>query len=232
VHAAEPVVLKLWPEGAPEKSTVVIEPEKRLEPKGPKDVLRITNVSEPTLTVYRPEKANGTAVIVCPGGGYGILAIEHEGTQVCEWLNSLGVTAVLLKYRVPVRNKVPGVPEKLSAQVVAFVQALRGSGLFKPPGLAETLDWAQALVALDALTLSPELTQSTLGVLLKYQDDISKFSRHGTSVEIRSRSWSRICRRSSRKCTVMPSAPEAMQSFAASTGQGKCPPRALRRVAT
>jgi MoxR-like ATPase len=76
-----------------------------------------------------------------------------------------------------VRSKVPGVPEMLSQQVVAFVQALRGSGIFKPPGLAETLDWAQALVALDAIALSPELTQSTLGVLLKYQDDISKFSR-------------------------------------------------------
>ena len=59
----------------------------------------------------------------------------------------------------------------------SFVQSLRSSGIFKPPGLAETLDWAQALVALDALALSPELTQSTLGVLLKYQDDISKFSR-------------------------------------------------------
>ncbi len=116
VHAVEPVVLKLWPEGAPEKSTVVLEPEKRLEPKGPNDVLRITNVSDPTLTVYRPDKANGTAVIVCPGGGYGILAIEHEGTQVCEWLNSLGVTAVLLKYRVPVRNKVPGVEPLQDAQ--------------------------------------------------------------------------------------------------------------------
>lgn len=76
-----------------------------------------------------------------------------------------------------VRSKVPGVPEKLSRQVVAFVQSLRTSGVFKPPGLAETLDWAQALVALDALVLSPELAQSTLGVLLKYQDDIAKFSR-------------------------------------------------------
>lgn len=115
-QSAEPVVLKLWPEGAPEKATVVIEPEKRIEPKGPNDVLRITNVSEPTLTVYRPENACGTAVIVCPGGGYGILAIEHEGTQVCEWLNSLGVTAVLLKYRVPVRNKLPGVEPLQDAQ--------------------------------------------------------------------------------------------------------------------
>ncbi|HEX3934474.1 MAG TPA: alpha/beta hydrolase [Puia sp.] len=60
-------------------------------------------VSRPTLTVYRPpaETANGTAVIVCPGGGYEHLAMTHEGTDVCKWLNSLGVTAFLLKYRLP-----------------------------------------------------------------------------------------------------------------------------------
>ncbi len=108
LHAEEPSPLKLWPEGAPEKPGFALDPEKRIEPKGSNDVLRVTNVSEPTLSVYRPEKPNGTAVLVCPGGGYGILAIEHEGTQVCEWLNSLGVTAILLKYRVPVRSKVPG----------------------------------------------------------------------------------------------------------------------------
>jgi acetyl esterase/lipase len=115
-RAAEPITLKLWGEGAPEKPGIVIETEKRIEPKGPNDVLRVTNVSDPTLTVYKPEKANGTSVIVCPGGGYGILAIEHEGTQVCEWLNSLGVTAILLKYRVPVRNKVPGFEPLQDAQ--------------------------------------------------------------------------------------------------------------------
>ena len=115
-YAEEPVILKLWREGAPEKPGVVIEPEKRIEPKGPNDVLRLTNVSEPTLTVYKPQRPNGTSVIVCPGGGYGILAIEHEGTQVCEWLNSLGVTAVLLKYRVPVRQKTPGFEPLQDAQ--------------------------------------------------------------------------------------------------------------------
>jgi len=104
VNAAEPVVVKLWPEGAPEKAGVHIEAEKVMPPKNEKDVLRLTNVTEPTLTVYRAENPNGTAVIVCPGGGYSILAIEHEGIQVCEWLNSLGVTAVLLKYRVPTRE--------------------------------------------------------------------------------------------------------------------------------
>lgn len=116
VEAVETVTLKLWSEGAPEKPGVVIEPEKRIEPKGPNDVLRVTNVSDPTITVFKPEKANGTSVVVCPGGGYGILALEHEGTQVCEWLNSLGVTGILLKYRVPVRNKVPGFEPLQDAQ--------------------------------------------------------------------------------------------------------------------
>jgi len=116
LQGADPVTLKLWAEGAPEKQGVVIEPEKRIDPKGPNDVLRLTNVSEPTLSVYRPETPNGTSVLVCPGGGYGILAIEHEGTRVCEWLNSLGVTAILLKYRVPVRNKVPGFEPLQDAQ--------------------------------------------------------------------------------------------------------------------
>jgi acetyl esterase/lipase len=63
-------------------------------------------VSEPTIAIYKAEKPNGTAVLVCPGGGYGILAIEHEGTQVCEYLNSIGVTGIVLKYRVPRRDPV------------------------------------------------------------------------------------------------------------------------------
>ena len=116
VRAAEPTVVRLWPEGALEKPGVMIDAEKVLPPKGESDVLRITNVSDPTISIYRPAAPNGTAVMVCPGGGYGILAIEHEGTQVCAWLNSLGVTAVLLKYRVPVRQAVPGYEPLQDAQ--------------------------------------------------------------------------------------------------------------------
>jgi acetyl esterase/lipase len=103
--AAEPTVVKLWPGKAPGE-TKDIGAEKYLEAKNPNDVKRLTNVSEPTITIYSPpkDKANGTAVVVAPGGGYSILAIEHEGTAVCEWLNKLGVTAVLLKYRVPKRE--------------------------------------------------------------------------------------------------------------------------------
>ncbi|MBN9529333.1 MAG: MoxR family ATPase [Alphaproteobacteria bacterium] len=72
------------------------------------------------------------------------------------------------------RRKVPGAPERLSAQVVAFVQALRQEDLFKLPGIAETIDWTTALTALNALVLDPQTVNDTLGVLLKYQDDIAR----------------------------------------------------------
>ncbi|MGI8525883.1 MAG: AAA family ATPase [Pseudolabrys sp.] len=72
------------------------------------------------------------------------------------------------------RARVPGIGKKLSEQVVAFVQALRKEDLFKSPGVAETLDWAGALTELDAVALDPATVTDTLGVLLKYQDDIAR----------------------------------------------------------
>jgi len=71
-----------------------------------------------------------------------------------------------------VRRKVPRAAPALSREVVAFTQRLRAMDLFKAPGIAETLDWAEALVALDRIALDPETVSSTLGALLKYQDDI------------------------------------------------------------
>jgi MoxR-like ATPase len=73
-----------------------------------------------------------------------------------------------------VRTKVPGIGKKLSQEVVLFVQALRKQDLFKAPGVAETLDWASALTELDAVALDPATVSDTLGVLLKYQDDIAR----------------------------------------------------------
>src|SRR3989440_3045794 len=73
-----------------------------------------------------------------------------------------------------VRAKVPGISKALSEQVVHFVQALRQQDLFKSPGVAETLDWATALSELDAVALDPATVSDTLGVLLKYQDDIAR----------------------------------------------------------
>jgi MoxR-like ATPase len=73
-----------------------------------------------------------------------------------------------------IRVRLPGVDQRLSAQVVGFVQKLRAMDLFKLPGVAETLDWTQALVQLDKLELDPQTINDTLGALLKYQDDIAK----------------------------------------------------------
>jgi len=113
-RGADTQVVKLWPGKAPGE-TKELPAEGYIEAKkGQLEVKRLANVSEPTITIYSPEKekANGTTVIVAPGGGYSILAIEHEGTQTCEWLQSLGVTAVLLKYRVPKREM--QMPENLA----------------------------------------------------------------------------------------------------------------------
>jgi MoxR-like ATPase len=71
-------------------------------------------------------------------------------------------------------RKVPGAPQRLSQEVVAFVQKLRGMDLFKAPGVAETIDWSRALVELDRIALDPEIIDNTLGALLKYQDDIAR----------------------------------------------------------
>ncbi len=74
------------------------------------------------------------------------------------------------------RARVPGCSESLSRDVVAFVQTLRDQDLFKNPGVAETIDWAQCLIALDAIALSPEVITDTLGAVLKFQDDIAKIT--------------------------------------------------------
>lgn len=73
-----------------------------------------------------------------------------------------------------VRRKAPGAAERLSREIVGFVQSLRGQDLFKLPGVAETLDWTRALMELDRICLDPETINDTLGVLLKYQDDIAR----------------------------------------------------------
>lgn len=97
----------LFPNGAPGESVKLVEKADREGGHtGGAPVLRVSGVSEPTITIYSPseELANGSAVIVCPGGGYSILAYDLEGDEACQWLNDLGITAVLLKYRVPRRE--------------------------------------------------------------------------------------------------------------------------------
>lgn len=110
IAMAQDTPILLFPKGAPGETTKLIEQANNDGGKvGGETVLRVTNVSEPTITVYPApdEVASGSAVIVCPGGGYNILAYDLEGDEVCEWLNNLGITAILLKYRVPMREGRP-----------------------------------------------------------------------------------------------------------------------------
>lgn len=111
--AADLKPLPLWPGKAPGETREYPPEADTTKPKdnlvAGRPVIRTGNVVSPTLTVYSPpaEKNTGAAVLVCPGGGYNILALDLEGTEVCEWLNSFGVTGILLKYRVPKRDGVP-----------------------------------------------------------------------------------------------------------------------------
>jgi hypothetical protein len=92
--AAGHTQVPIWPGVVPDAQAV---PGAETETKG-----AVTNVTRPTMTVYAPKGTNtGAAVIVIPGGGFQILAIDLEGTEVCDWLTSRGITCVLLKYRVP-----------------------------------------------------------------------------------------------------------------------------------
>jgi acetyl esterase/lipase len=98
--------VSLWPEGAPgaktNLGTEIDTTTTKDRTVAGKPVIRLGNVFAPTLTVYPPQGKNtGAAVVVFPGGGYRILAIDLEGTEVCDWLNSAGITCVLVKYRVP-----------------------------------------------------------------------------------------------------------------------------------
>src|SRR5580693_5730329 len=105
-------VLKLWPNRAPGPDTTT-GPEKDTSTAASdliaeKPLVRLGNVSVPTLTVFAAQGKNtGAAVVVFPGGGYSILAIDLEGTEVCDWLTSKGITCVLLKYRVPGNGQQP-----------------------------------------------------------------------------------------------------------------------------
>jgi acetyl esterase/lipase len=104
--AAEPVTVQLWPAGPPTAMRPMSEATGKLfRSLGGPQPNRVTDVSDPTITVFPSGRSGGPAVIVAPGGGFMFLSWQHEGTQVCEWLNSLGVTAVLLKYRTPTRDE-------------------------------------------------------------------------------------------------------------------------------
>ena len=111
--------IEIWPTGLPADATKLDEQQvadlkAKQHPRG-----HVLYVDKPTLTVYEaPEdKRNGCAVVICPGGGYHVLAWQHEGIELAEWFNSIGVTAFILKYRVPRRH-----PEKIHWEPMQDVQ--------------------------------------------------------------------------------------------------------------
>ncbi|WP_435016281.1 alpha/beta hydrolase [Tundrisphaera sp. TA3] len=128
-----PTTMEIWPKSPP-GDDAPIDPEKATT-RADGTITSLTNVSKPTITVRRPgpDKANELAMVICPGGGYNNLAWDHEGEQVARWLNEIGVTAVLLKYRVPRR---PGTP-KGEQPVQALMDAQRALSLTR----AHAAEW-------------------------------------------------------------------------------------------
>jgi acetyl esterase/lipase len=120
----------IWPGAVPDaRAQSLPGPEyatNSLTPKG-KPLLWVCNVSQPTMTVYSPKGTNtGVAMVVFPGGGYNALAMDLEGTEICDWLTSRGITAVLLKYRVPLKKVGP-----YSESPLALEDAQRTLGLVR-----------------------------------------------------------------------------------------------------
>jgi len=121
--AAIPTILNIWP-GKPPGETKELPAEVDLTKDtdnliAGKRIIKLGNVFTPQIAVYKPEKSKdtGASVIICPGGGHHILAYDLEGTEVAEWLNTIGVTGIVLKYRVPFRN-----PDKRWGAAVADAQ--------------------------------------------------------------------------------------------------------------
>src|SRR6266496_6838589 len=134
--AAEPLVVEIWPGKVPEESGNIGAERVRMSPKLERKQVEvteqtrlITDVTRPTITIHRPAagKNTGTAMLICPGGGYWDLYWELEGEEVAAWLNSLGMTGIILKYRCPrrpgdVRGEPPLGPQLDAQRAVSLVR--------------------------------------------------------------------------------------------------------------
>lgn len=104
-HSQDSTVLHLWPDDVPDLTAPKHAPKVTADDS--RGVIRLTDVTDPILTVFTPDTglANGRGILICPGGGYQILAINLEGNEIAHWFNSLGYTAFVLQYRVPNKRK-------------------------------------------------------------------------------------------------------------------------------
>jgi acetyl esterase/lipase len=148
-EAQEPLVVAVWPGTPPEEPGTIGEERVRPSPESTRKYVEVTestrlvtNVTKPTLTIYRPlqEKDTGTAILICPGGGYWDLYWQLEGEEVAAWLNSIGVTGIILKYRVPRRpDEIKGEPARRPLQdaqrAVSLVRSRAKDWGIRPQGI-------------------------------------------------------------------------------------------------
>lgn len=113
VFAQKPAEIPLWAGGAPNTNGLVGSQENL-------DNGRVANIVEPSITVYHPQHPNGTAILMCPGGGYARLAMNHEGHDMAAWFNAQGITYVVLKYRMP--NGHHDVPLSDAEQAMRYIR--------------------------------------------------------------------------------------------------------------
>jgi len=140
------MVVEVWPGEPPDESATIAAERIRMSPRLDRTKVEvteptrlITDVSKPTLTIYRPakDKESGTAIIICPGGGYWDLYWQLEGEEVSAWLNSIGATGIILKYRVPRRPDEPkGEPARRPLQdaqrALSLVRSKAGEWALNP----------------------------------------------------------------------------------------------------
>lgn len=122
LHAQQPLELKLWPEGMPNDNGMTCQEENG-----------VLYVGEPTLTVYPATEGNGMAIVACPGGGYGKLAMDHEGKDMAAWFNNQGITYAVLKYRMPNGHK--EVPLSDARQAMRILRHRAGEWQLKRIGI-------------------------------------------------------------------------------------------------
>ena len=125
-QSSDPVIIKLWPDGAP-NSNGLSGPENEMEGG------RIGNISDPELLVFPAANPDGLAVIMCPGGGYSYVAAKHEGTDMADWFNSLGITFAVLKYRMP--NGHAEVPLTDAQRAITLMRSHAGEWGFSKLGI-------------------------------------------------------------------------------------------------
>lgn len=122
LHAQQPLELKLWLEGMPNDNGMTCQEENG-----------VLYVAEPTLTVYPATEGNGMAIVACPGGGYGKLAMDHEGKDMAAWFNNQGITYAVLKYRMPNGHK--EVPLSDARQAMRILRHRAGEWQLKRIGI-------------------------------------------------------------------------------------------------